>query len=183
MRYLGLLIYLSYRLIARVWNPIVGFILASFLVGRAKCCRSVKISGFGRFMCVHGLEIGKNVGINAGAYWVCEGGLTIGDNCRFARNVTIYTRNHNYKGALLPYDHSNVARPVTIGRNVWVGVNVTILPGTKINDGAIIGAGAVVYGEIPRGAIVGSAGFKVKGYRDEAHYLRLDQAGAYVDLK
>ena len=32
---------------------------------------------------------------------------------------------------------------------VWIGGNVTILPGVKINQGAIIGAGSVVTHDIP----------------------------------
>ena len=36
-----------------------------------------------------------------------------------------------------------------VGNDVWIGQHVTVLPGTKIGDGAIIGANAVVSGEIP----------------------------------
>ena len=41
------------------------------------------------------------------------------------------------------------AKPVIIYDNVWIGGNVTILPGVKINQGAIIGAGSVVTEDIP----------------------------------
>ena len=40
-------------------------------------------------------------------------------------------------------------RPVKIYDHVWIGGNVTILPGVKINQGAIIGAGSVVTHDIP----------------------------------
>lgn len=36
-----------------------------------------------------------------------------------------------------------------VGNDVWIGQNVTVLPGTRIGDGAIIGANAVAAGEIP----------------------------------
>lgn len=36
-----------------------------------------------------------------------------------------------------------------VGNDVWIGQHVTVLPGTKIGDGAIIGANSVVSGEIP----------------------------------
>lgn len=36
-----------------------------------------------------------------------------------------------------------------VGNDVWIGQNVTVLPGVHIGDGAIIGAGSVVAGDIP----------------------------------
>jgi maltose O-acetyltransferase len=39
--------------------------------------------------------------------------------------------------------------PVEIGERVFVGNGAIILPGTRIGDDSIIGAGAVVNGEIP----------------------------------
>lgn len=179
MKYIGILFYFIYRFLEKIRDRFMGFIIESYLKQYAQVSGKLKISGYGRFMCVSNLSIGNNVGINFGAYWVCEGGLLIGDNCRFAKNVTIYTRNHNYKGGKLPYDETNILKPVTIGKNVWVGTNVTILPGSKINDGAIIGAGAVVFGEIPAGAIVGAAGTNTISSRDMDHYYRLDFESKY----
>ena len=43
----------------------------------------------------------------------------------------------------LPYKGDTV-----VGNDVWIGQNVTILPGTRIGDGAIIGACRVVAGEV-----------------------------------
>lgn len=182
MKYIGFFFYIMYRIFAITVNKFIGFIIASYLKISAKRCGSVKISGFGRFMCISNLQIGNNVGINFGAYWVCDGGLSIGDNCRFAKNVTIYTRNHNYNGELLPYDESNIYKPVVIGRNVWVGTNVTILPGSIIHDGVIIGAGCVVHGEIPKCSIVGASGLKILKQRDMEKYEELDKGMHYHKL-
>lgn len=41
------------------------------------------------------------------------------------------------------------ARPVRIGRNVWLGFDSTVLPGVTIGDGSIIGARSVVDADIP----------------------------------
>lgn len=44
---------------------------------------------------------------------------------------------------------------LTIGHGVWIGFNAIILPGvSKIGDGAVIGAGAVVTKDVPPYAIV-----------------------------
>jgi acetyltransferase-like isoleucine patch superfamily enzyme len=40
-------------------------------------------------------------------------------------------------------------RDIVIGENVWIGARAIILGGSKIGDGAIIGAATVVRGEVP----------------------------------
>ena len=42
-----------------------------------------------------------------------------------------------------------MARPITLGDNVWLGGDVTILPGVTIGSGSVIGAGSVVTRDIP----------------------------------
>lgn len=42
-----------------------------------------------------------------------------------------------------------------IGHDVWFGNGATVLPGVRIGHGAIIGAGAVVTGDVPDYGIVG----------------------------
>ena len=46
-----------------------------------------------------------------------------------------------------------MAKPVTIGDNVWIGGSVTILPGVTIGSNVTIGAGSVVVKDIPDGCV------------------------------
>lgn len=179
MNRLGLAIYYLTRGKARMSRRFWRWVLGSFLHRKAKACGSINIYGFSRFINVSGLSIGENVHVNYGANWVCDGGLTIGDNVHISSNSTIYTRNHNFRGGALPYDDENIARPVSIGRNVWIGANVTILPGSQISDGVIIGAGSVVHGKIPALTILGAASASVIGARDTPHYEDLERKGIY----
>lgn len=48
-----------------------------------------------------------------------------------------------------PNQRPLVASPLTIENNVWIGEGVSVLPGTKIGEGSIIGANAVVSKDIP----------------------------------
>jgi acetyltransferase-like isoleucine patch superfamily enzyme len=52
------------------------------------------------------------------------------------------------------FAESLVSKPVDIGRNVWIGAHAVILPGIRIGDGAIIGAGAVVNRDVAAGDVV-----------------------------
>lgn len=54
---------------------------------------------------------------------------------------------------------------IIIGNDVWIASNVLILGGVKINDGAIVAAGAIVTSDVPPYAIVGGCPAKVIRYR------------------
>lgn len=46
-----------------------------------------------------------------------------------------------------------IAKPITVGNNVWFGAGVTVLAGAEIGDNTVIGAGSVVKGRIPAGVV------------------------------
>ena len=61
-----------------------------------------------------------------------------------------------------------------VGHDVWIGRNATILPGVTIGDGAIIGAHAVVAGDVPAYAVAVGNPARVVRYRfDHATIDRL----------
>lgn len=72
--------------------------------------------------------------------------IVIGENTIIGYNVTILC--HEF----LPHEY-RLGR-VEIGSWVLIGANATILPGVRIGDGAIVGAGAVVTRDVPPGAVV-----------------------------
>lgn len=124
------------------------------------------------------LEIGNYVYIGPEAWISTYGNVKIGNGTIFGPRLKIYTGNHNYDSdTLIPYDEVTIAKEVVIGDNVWVGGDVTILPGVKIEEGAIIGASAVVTKNIPKGAIVGGNPAKVIKYRDLDKYEELKNKG------
>ena len=79
----------------------------------------------------------------------------------------IYTRNHAFSRTDVPMREQGMQdfKPVTIGNDVWIGARVTILPGVKIGNGCIIGAGSVVTKNLPDFAIGGGNPARVLKYR------------------
>lgn len=120
------------------------------------------------------IRIGPNTSINSGAWLDGQGGITIGANCVASHELLVISTNHNIDApTALPWDDRLDFRPVTIGDNVWLGARVTILPGTTIGDGAIIGAGSLVNGSIPALAIAAGNPARVIRSRDVAEYETL----------
>jgi acetyltransferase-like isoleucine patch superfamily enzyme len=71
-------------------------------------------------------------------------------------------RNH---GFLLNYHLREPRNYVIIGNDVTIGANAIVLPGVRIGDGAIVGAGAVVAKDVPPYAIVAGVPATVLRYR------------------
>lgn len=152
----------------------------SWLLTNLKHCgNGIKFNGKVRIAFSQNVEIYNNVHINENAFLNGLGGIIIGENTHIARNFLAYSSNHNYSGACLPYDDTHIHKLINVGRNVWIGADVVLVPGCKIGDGAIIGAGSVVSGEVPPLAIVGSSAPRIIKYRDKKHYEELDLKGRY----
>ena len=56
--------------------------------------------------------------------------------------------DHGITSGKLIHKQQNTVAPVNIGNDVWLGANVTVLKGSDIGDGAVIGAKALVKGKI-----------------------------------
>ena len=99
----------------------------------------------------------------------------MGNYFRAGFDSLIISDNHNYKGTDLPYDRTIIPKDTEIGDFVWIGARAIILAGSKIGEGAIIQAGAVVHGEIPPLAIAGGNPAIVFKYRDANHFRKIKQ--------
>ena len=102
-----------------------------------------------------------------------KGNVTIGKHFHSGIENLIITQNHDYDtGDAIPYKNT-IHTDIEIGDFVWFGSRVTVLPGTKIGDGAVIQAGSVVHGEIPPLAVAGGNPAVVFKYRNEEHFKQM----------
>lgn len=106
------------------------------------------------FWCDYGYNI------EAGDYFyanhnlvIQDGGkVTFGDHVFIGPNCTFTTAEH----ALDPNmrrEGVEIAKPITVGNNVWIGAGAVVLAGVTIGDNSVIGAGSVVKKDIPAGVI------------------------------
>ena len=97
------------------------------------------------FHCAYGINInlGEGVYLNAGCTILDTASVCIGNSSMLGPNVQIYCAEH-HKDAAQRKAGLEIAKPVEIGKNVWIGGGAIILGGVTIGDDAIIAAGAVV---------------------------------------
>ncbi len=114
------------------------------------------------------IRIGNNVDIGAGTviYASSSGGVTIDDNTVIAAQCYIIDCDHGIKKDVLISRQENSVEAVHIGEDVWIAAGCKILKGSKINDGAVIGAASLVKGEIPENAVAVGIPAKVKKHRE-----------------
>ena len=124
-----------------------------------------------RFECWPGavIRIGDGTYLNRGAEIVAGRSVTIGRDCKIARDVIIMDTDQH----ALP-DVGLLIEPVEIGDRVWIGARAIVLKGVRVGDGSVIAAGAVVTRDVPPNAIVAGVPARVIATRAS---VALDEMG------
>lgn len=114
------------------------------------------------FYCDYGfnITIGENFYTNHNVTILDGAKVTFGDNVFIAPNCVFSTAGHPINSEQRAKG-LEIARPITVGNNVWIGANVSVLPGVTIGSSSIIGAGSVVNKDIPEGVIAAGNPCKV----------------------
>lgn len=84
---------------------------------------------------------------------ILEGDVFVGPDATFTNDS--FPRSRQYPGLF---------RQTVIRRRASIGANATILPGVQIGMNAVVGAGAVVTGDVPPHAIVVGNPARISGY-------------------
>ena len=150
------------------------------------------------------LILGRSVHIGRGTAIRChEGTLRIGDHTVFGRRDTIncyldveigaativadwvYVTDfdHRVEDVTVPIkDQGIVKTPVRIGPDCWLGTKVSVLRGTRIGRGTVLGAHAVARGEIPEYSIAVGAPARVVRDRMADYRAAAAQRAALADI-
>ena len=134
----------------------------------------------------NGITIGEGVYVGRNTILSCKNGdIVIDDKANLGFNCEIFSASHVRVGRsilmaaytyLVGGDHlydrvdipvleqGRTARGIEVDDNAWLGTHVVVTDGSRVGRDAIIGAGAVVVGEIPEFAI--ATGIPAKVVRD-----------------
>lgn len=97
------------------------------------------------------IEIADNVSIGPNVAIGAKSKVLLGDFVRISQNVIIETAGCDLD-TVIPYKHKS--SPISIEENVWIGSSAIILSGVTIGRNSIIGAGTIVYKDVPANSIV-----------------------------
>jgi acetyltransferase-like isoleucine patch superfamily enzyme len=122
------------------------------------------------------IKRGKGVypGDSPGVYINAVNGVSVGDYTNIGPNVGIVSSNHD----LVNNDTHVPEGPIEIGKFCWMGMGAVILPGVKLADFTIVGAGAIVTKSFPEGycVIAGNPARIIK-------YLNKDECDAFAQTR
>ena len=79
--------------------------------------------------------------------------ITLGKNVHITNGVKFITHDGGTLVFRKYYPDLEITKPITVGNDVYIGNDVIILPGVKIGNKVIIGAGAVVSKDIPDNSV------------------------------
>jgi putative colanic acid biosynthesis acetyltransferase WcaF len=71
--------------------------------------------------------------------------IAIGDRCVISQLAVLTTERRDQDAAGFP----TVAAPITIEDDVWIATDTLVLPGSRVGAGTVVGARALVDGELP----------------------------------
>jgi len=99
------------------------------------------------------ISVGRNVFVNQNCTFYDLGGIDIADEVMIGPNVSLITSGH-------PLEPSQrrafvVAKPIVIGRNVWIAAGATVIGGVTIGENSVVAAGSVVTKDVPPNTLVG----------------------------
>ncbi len=136
-----------------------------------------------------GITLGNGVFLGRGTILSCkDGDITLGDHVNIGFHSEIFSGSSvsvGRHGLLAAYtylvggghefDRTDLAvleqprssKGIALGDNVWLGARATVLDGVRIGNDVVVGAGAVVTGDLPDGAVAVGTPAKVVRTRTE----------------
>jgi virginiamycin A acetyltransferase len=113
--------------------------------------------------------IGENTHINSGVVMFSGNGIHIGANVLISPGCILVPVNHAYKDkkkTIIEQRFIPSRGGIKIEDDVWIGANTTILDGTIIKKGAVIGANSLVKGELEPYCVYAGNPLKQIGQRE-----------------
>lgn len=108
---------------------------------------------------------GDHVFVGRGAHLMINERLEVGSGVMIGDGVLIADHKHPNSLGVPIAEQGTVSDPIRIGDDVDICVRAVILQGVTIGDGAVIGPGAIVTGDVPPNRIVSGMPARVVGER------------------
>lgn len=135
------------------WTPEFVSLGADVLIWRDARIEGITRHGDQRFS--PAIVIGDRVSLQSRAHIVAADRIEIGPDTTLSLDVTILDSDHSHAApGENVMEQPLLVLPVRIGANCFIGAGARILAGTRLGDGVIVGANAVVRGEFPSHCVI-----------------------------
>lgn len=94
--------------------------------------------------------------------------IRLGDHVTITAGVRFVTHDGGVWVMRREFPNIDVFGPIEVGSNVFIGLNAILMPGIRIGDDCVIGAGSVVVKDVPSGTV--AAGVPARPLRTLAEY-------------
>ena len=103
--------------------------------------------------------------------------LEIGNGAKITGNVTILCHDFSYSVLRIKYHDllGECAGKTIIGENVFIGMGSIIMPGVRIGNNSIVGAGSVVTKDIPDNSVAAGNPAHIISSIDDYYRMRKEQ--------
>ena len=94
-------------------------------------------------LCVHGtLEFATDVNVTGRSDFICYKNIKIGSGSLISWNCLFMDTDFHkvFSGGKIV----NEPESISVGNNCWIGCRTTVLKGSEIPDGSVVGAGSIV---------------------------------------
>ncbi|WP_258724177.1 DapH/DapD/GlmU-related protein [Cellulomonas sp. NS3] len=91
------------------------------------------------------LSIGNDTWIGEGSWILNLEPVTIGSDVCVSQSVLLCTGSHDRRSPTFEFDNA----PIWIDDGAWLAARSTVLRGTRVGRGAVVGAGALVTRDVP----------------------------------
>lgn len=120
---------------------------------------------------VANIVLGKDTSIQTNMFMLSDKGaqILIGDDCMFSYYIKMNAGSHRIIDKETKEDITNTSN-INIGDHVWCGMGVTVLPGSDVGTGSIIGASSLINSKIPNNCTC--AGNPVRVLRKNIEWFR-----------
>ena len=102
-----------------------------------------------------GIRIGARTIVNVGAYLSGEGGLEIGEDVLIGPHAKLLSAGHAIDGGDVIIARNRITRAkITVEDGALIGAGAIVLGNITIGDGSSIGAGTIVTKDLPANSVV-----------------------------
>lgn len=111
------------------------------------------------------------------------GMIHVGENTVIAKGSVFLTHDYSIECGLAAIGETNpdyemqFLKEIHVGRDCFIGARTFVLPGTRIGDNCIIGAGSVVSGDVPNNCIYAGNPARFVVHTDEWARKKMEQGG------